>query len=86
MHESGVIRRLLDEAAQRVGGPIEQLEMLRFEIGAIAPVTVAGLRHGVTDAALQRWGFSPRIEIAEGEDPGDPAAQSVKLVAITVVP
>ncbi len=84
MHESRLLRQLLDEAERRAGGSVSSIAGLRFEIGAMAAVSTEGLRHGATDAALERWGFSPTVDIEQGANPLDAAAQGVKLLSITL--
>ncbi|NND02190.1 MAG: hypothetical protein HKN91_05335 [Acidimicrobiia bacterium] len=84
MHESRLVGQLLDEAERRADGSITTIRGLRFEIGAMAAVSDVGLRHGAADAARERWGFAPTIEVDESHDPLDSGAQGVKLVAIMV--
>jgi Zn finger protein HypA/HybF involved in hydrogenase expression len=86
MHESRLVADLIAQAEAEAAGAPRDITRLRLRIGAMAPATPAALHHGVGDLAMARWGTRPELEIEQSEDPTDPAALGVVLVAIGLGP
>jgi len=84
VHESRLVADLIAQAEAQAPGAPQDISRLSLRVGAMAPATPAALRHGVGDLAMARWGTRPDLEIEQSEDPADPAAMGVVLVAIRV--
>lgn len=82
MHETGLVGDLLARAEAESGGDVRTIESLRIRIGALSGLTADGLRATTGRVAVARWGFMPELEIEQSDDPTDPNAMGVVLVAL----
>jgi len=82
VHESGVVRELMSRVEKEVGGGQDQVARLRFRVGALSGVGPEHLREGARQYALERWGYTPEVEVELSADPQDPNALGVLLVSI----
>jgi Zn finger protein HypA/HybF involved in hydrogenase expression len=82
MHETALIRDLLNRAEAVVGGDGSAITRLRLRIGALSGVTPGHLRDTAQREARERWGHEPAVDIEQSDDPSDLAALGVVLVSV----
>jgi len=82
VHESGVVRELMNRVEEEVAGAPDQIARLRFRVGALSGIGPEHLKEGARQYALERWGYSPEVEVEESGDPTDPNSLGVLLVSI----
>ncbi|HEY4606663.1 MAG TPA: hypothetical protein VIH55_03365 [Acidimicrobiia bacterium] len=82
MHESAIVADLIRRVEVETGDDPAPIRRLRFRIGALSGVSPEALDHGLSQRALERWGYVPSLAIELGGHPADPDALGVVLVAI----
>jgi Zn finger protein HypA/HybF involved in hydrogenase expression len=82
MHESGLVRDVLDHAEQialRDGG---RLSYVSLRVGAAAGTSAEAVRRHAEVVADELWGYRPVFEVVASDDPMDWGAHGLALVAV----
>ena len=82
MHESGIVRDLMNRVEKEIDGAQDQVASLRFRVGALSGIRPESLREGARHYALEEWGYAPEVEVEQSADPTDSSALGVLLVSI----
>ncbi len=82
VHESGLVRRLMQRAEQELKQRPGRVESLRFEIGALSDADPEWLAEGARHHALENWGYAPRVVVERSDDPTAQDALGVTLRSI----
>jgi hypothetical protein len=72
----------MNRVEEEVAGAPDQIARLRFRVGALSGIGPEHLKEGARQYDLDRWGYSPEVEVEESGDPTDPNALGVLLVSI----
>ncbi len=83
MHETGVVRRLLDAATLASDG--KQIRRMSLRIGALTGFSEEVVERHVLELAAKAWGHEPEVIVSTGGDPADSGALGVTLESIAVV-
>lgn len=84
MHESALVRQLLDRMEAAAGDSADAITSVRLKIGALASASPDGLASHLEMAAIAAWGYSPLIEIETSDDPSEEGALGVVLQSVKV--
>ncbi|HLF61619.1 MAG TPA: hypothetical protein VI980_10620 [Acidimicrobiia bacterium] len=82
MHERGIVPDLMGRVEEEVDGAQAPVTSLRFRVGALSGIHPESLREDAVRYALEKWGYSPNVEVEQSVDPTDPNALGVLLVSI----
>lgn len=82
MHESGLVRRLMQRVEQELTHRPGRVESLRFEIGALSDADPEWLADGARHHALENWGYVPQVVVERSEDTTGRDALGVTLRSI----